>query len=69
MEGKLKNNKSSRDNPSFVSNEILKLLNLGCISEISYPPKVVNPLTVVYGKSGKAGLVLDYTYQLFFYTH
>lgn len=55
----LRNNKSARDNPDFVNSEIEKLLTLGCISEVSEQPCVVNPLTVAYGKSGKARMVLD----------
>lgn len=55
----LRNNKSARENPSFVCNEIQNLLSLGCITEVKQVPFVVNPLTVAYGKSGKARLVLD----------
>jgi len=55
----LKNNRSTRDNPDFVGSEILSLLEKGVIKEVSDIPKVVNPLTVAYGRSGKARLVLD----------
>ncbi|MES9972159.1 MAG: reverse transcriptase domain-containing protein, partial [Candidatus Thiodiazotropha sp.] len=55
----LSNNKSARENPSFVYSEIQSLLSLGCITEVNRVPFVVNPLTVAYGKSGKPRLVLD----------
>ena len=55
----LNNNRSSLDNPMFVTNEIDVLLKKGCISETENPPKVSNPLTVAYNKSGKPRLVLD----------
>ena len=55
----LKNNKSSRENSKFVLDEISKLLEKGCISEVSEAPAVVNPLTVAYSRSGKPRLVLD----------
>lgn len=55
----LSNNKSSRENPTFVKSEIAKLLQLGCISEVPVAPYVVNPLTVAYNRSGKPRLVLD----------
>ena len=55
----LNNNKSARDNHEFVDSEILSLLKLGCVSEVSERPYVNNPLTVAYGKSGKPRLVLD----------
>ena len=54
----LKNNKSSLDNSDFVENEIEKLLRLGCITETSSKPKVINPLTVAKNKN-KSRLVLD----------
>ena len=55
----MRNNKSSRDNADFVENEISKLLEKGCISEVNEIPKVVNPLTVAHSRSGKPRLVLD----------
>ena len=55
----LKNNMSSLENPNFAKVEIQELLRKGCISERETPPRVVNPLTVVYNKSGKPRLVLD----------
>ena len=42
------NNKSARDNPGFVSDEIRNLLSKGCISKVNYVPTVINPLTVAY---------------------
>lgn len=55
----LKNNKSSLDNTSFVTQEIDRLLDLGCISEVTKKPSVINLLTVAYSRAGKARLVLD----------
>jgi hypothetical protein len=54
----LKNNKSALDNSDFVRSEISKLLDKGCISEVSDRPLVVNPLTVSC-KKDKKRLVLD----------
>jgi hypothetical protein len=42
----LDNNKSARDNPDFVTDEINKLLEKGCISLVTDKPHVINPLTV-----------------------
>lgn len=55
----MKNNKSARDNISFVKTEVANLLKKGCILEVRDQPYVVNPLTVAYGKTGKPRLVLD----------
>lgn len=55
----MKNNKSARDNISFVKTEVANLLKKGCILEVREQPYVVNPLTVAYGKTGKPRLVLD----------
>jgi hypothetical protein len=55
----LKNNKSARESPSFVTNEINSLISKGCITEVHDMPYIVNPLTVAYSKSGKQRLVLD----------
>ena len=55
----LKNNRSARDNPNFVSEEISNLLRKGVISESKNQPDMVNPLTVAYNKAGKPRLVLD----------
>ena len=52
-------NKSARDNPSFVKEEIQKLLGKGCISRVHIKPQIVNPLTVAYSKAGKVRLMLD----------
>ena len=54
-----KNNKSARDNPKFVEEEIDKLLAKKCISDVQDEPHVTNPLTVAYNKKGKPRLVLD----------
>ena len=55
----LNTNRSSLDNQMFLTNEIGVLLKKGYISETENPPKVSNPLTVAYNKSGKPRLVLD----------
>ena len=55
----LRNNRSARDNPSFVGSEIQSLLDKRCIVEVSQKPWVVNPLTVAYNRHGKPRLVLD----------
>ena len=55
----MKNNKSARDNMNFVRAEMSKLLQKGCVTEVFEKPKVVNPLTVAFGKNGKERLVLD----------
>ncbi|XP_052067195.1 uncharacterized protein LOC127706578, partial [Mytilus californianus] len=54
----LKNNRSSLNNAKFVVEEIDKLLQKRCISEIYSKPTVVNPLTVAFNKN-KPRLVLD----------
>ena len=55
----LKNNKTARDNPIFVEQEIGNLLKKGIVSECQEIPHVVNPLTVAYNRKGKPRLVLD----------
>ena len=55
----LKNNRSALNSPSFVTEEVCKLLEKGCIHEVFMAPRVVNPLTVAQNKSGKLRLVLD----------
>ena len=55
----LRNNKSALANLDFVSSEIGSLLTKQCISEVTYIPRVVNPLTVALSRSGKKRLVLD----------
>ena len=44
------NNKSARDQPEFVSDAILKLLNGGYVIECPTLPHCVNPLTVAKGR-------------------
>ncbi|XP_045166502.2 uncharacterized protein LOC123529945 [Mercenaria mercenaria] len=58
----LKNNRSARENVSFVEQEIQDLLDKGIISKSEKTPKVVNPLTVAINKKGKKRLVLDCRY-------
>ena len=57
-----KNNKSARDNPEFVSEAILDLLDKNLIVELDYIPDYVNPLSVSIHKSGKKRLILDLRY-------
>jgi hypothetical protein len=45
----LDNNKSARDNTTFVTEEVAKLINKGCVS----------PVTVAHNKGSKLRLVLD----------
>ena len=59
MHSCIKNNKSARENVSFVTEEIQSLLRKGVIPESEQKPTVVNPLTVAYNKVGKPRLVLD----------
>ena len=54
----LDNNKLTRGNPGFVTDEINKLLEKGCISLVTDKPHVINPLTVANNGS-KLRLVLD----------
>ena len=55
----IKNNKSARENVSYVTEEIQLILRKGVISEGEQKPTVVNPLMVAYNKIGKLRLVLD----------
>ena len=55
----LKNNKSAEENAEFVGEETSKLLEKGCVIEVSEAPHVVNSLTVAQNKAGKLRLVLD----------
>ena len=52
-----KNNASARRETSFVKAEVKRLLQLGCIEEVSEKPYIVNPLSVVFSK--KLRLVVD----------
>ena len=54
----LRNNKSAIDHSMFVQEEIQRLLEKGCVSEVETCPTVVNPLTVSENKD-KCRLVLD----------
>ena len=53
----IKNNKSALMHPKFVEDSIFKLLEDGCIQEVSSPARCVNPLPVAEGK--KLRSVLD----------
>ena len=52
-----RNNRSARDDPSFVWHEIRRLVLLGVMSEVEERPLVVNALSVVF--SNKKRLVWD----------
>ena len=52
-----KNNKSARENPIFVREEIKRLVSLGCVQETAIRPTLVLPLSLVY--SNKWRLCLD----------
>ena len=56
---RLKNNRSTFDNPEIVTCEIEKLVEKGCEQEVDPCLTVVNPLTVAFNKSNKPPLVLD----------
>jgi hypothetical protein len=53
------NNKSARDNPDFVNEEINRLLESGVIIKMEQKPTVVNALSVATNILGKHRLVLD----------
>lgn len=55
----LKNNKSARENATFIVQAISDLLDKGLIEKLDIPPKVVNPLSVSVQSSGKKRLILD----------
>jgi hypothetical protein len=55
----LQNNKSVKDNMTFVIESINELITSGRVIEVSEKPMVVNPLTVAISGSGKLRLVLD----------
>lgn len=55
----LPNNRSARENMSFVQEEVKQLVRKGVVTQVEVAQKVVNPLTVAYSKKGKPRLVLD----------
>ena len=54
----LSNNRSSKQEPTFVWSAIDELLQTGAIKELTQPPLVINPLTVAK-KGSKLRLVID----------
>ena len=56
---RMQNNKSARDNMGFVKEEVCKLLEKGCVKEVTEVRFVTNPLTVALNSTGKPMLVLD----------
>jgi hypothetical protein len=55
----LNNNKTARDNVTFVSEEIERLVKAGILIKLQYAPTVINALTVAQNAAGKQRLVLD----------
>lgn len=55
----LTNNKSAKENMSFVLQTISDLSVSGRVIEVPFQPVVVNPLTVSINSSGKKRLILD----------
>jgi hypothetical protein len=55
----LDNNKSARENASFVDSEIVKLLADGIVVQLNYVPDIINALTVAINHKGKQRLVLN----------
>lgn len=64
-----KNNGSALKHGSFVSVEIDRLQELGCITEVNDKPVVVNPLTVALNKANKPRLVLDCSRHVNLFLH
>ena len=55
----MQNNKSARDSMAFVKEEVCKLLEKGCVKEVTEVPFVTNPLSVAFNRTGKPRLLLD----------
>ena len=56
------NNKSALDNSEFVNEALaLKLVEIGCVLEVPFLPKVISPLSVS-PKNNKKRLILDLRY-------
>ena len=53
------NNKSALDYTSFVESAISELVSTHAVVEVSFVPRVVNPLSVSIQSSGKKRLILD----------
>ena len=53
-----RNNKPAELNAHFVSVEIFRLMNNGCIVEVQSKPYIVSPLSVAENRSKKR-LILD----------
>ena len=56
----MRNNKSAFKLPKFVEDAIFKLLEDGCMQEVSSPPRCINPFSLAKGK--KLRLLLDLRY-------
>jgi hypothetical protein len=56
---RLRNNKTARENVTFVSEEIERLVEAGILLNVHSAPTVVNALTVAQNAAGKLRLVLD----------
>ena len=55
----LSNNRSALLEKEFVFAEIKALLDKHCVSKVSTPPTVINPLSVSHQREGKLRLILD----------
>ena len=62
----LQNNNSALNYSDFVVSAITELLKVGSVVESSFPPVVVNPLSVSVQPNGKKRLILDLRYVNFF---
>ena len=56
---RLRNNKTARINPVFVTAEINRLVEAGILLKVPDAPTVINALTVAENSAGKQRLVLD----------
>ena len=43
-----KNNKSCLDNLQFAREELKRQFNCGILSEVSYKPKIINPISCIF---------------------
>ena len=55
----VKNNKSAKDNPKFVTKAVKELLDAGLVKKVKEIPYCVNALSVAYNAAGKPRLCLD----------
>lgn len=55
----ISNNRSASAHPDLVLDAIQQLLYKGCVSNVSYIPHVINPLTVAINRVKKKRIVLE----------